>query len=322
MTLARAIPIRWIAAAAAAAVAGPGAAGCGDGTGEDGASGRTVAPPPETPGLVVGIGEQGTGMFADPRFRALRIRHARLVAAYDAVAVRFERDLVDTWLAEARRAGVEPFVTFGHSRVKPDRLPTVAEFRDAFAAFRERYPDVRVYAAWNEINHNSQPTDDNPRRAAEYYNVVRAGCEECTVLAGDLLDEPDMERYLATYRRHLDGSPRTWGLHNYSDTNRFRRRGLRSLLRAVDGDVWLTETGGIVRFGRNFPHSERRAARALRYALRLARSSDRVRRMYIYNWTGAPRDARFDAGLVDPDRPSRRGAPRPAYEVLRAALRR
>ncbi len=306
----------WLAAAAAL-LAASAAAGCGGGSDDTQDTARAPSPPPETPGLVVGIGEQGTGMFADPNFRALGIRHARLVVAYDAVAVRFERQLVDTWLAEARKAGVEPFITFGHSRVKPDRLPSVAEFRDAFAAFRDRWPDVRVYAAWNEINHNSQPTDDDPRRAAEYYNVVRAGCEDCTVLAGDVLDEPGMERYLATYRRHLDGSPRIWGLHNYADTNRFRRTGLRSLLRAVQGDVWLTETGGIVRFGRNFPHSTRRAARALRYAFRLARASRRVKRMYVYNWTGAARDARFDAGLVGPD-----GMPRPAYEVLRRELMR
>jgi hypothetical protein len=51
--------------------------------------------------------------------------------------------------------------------------------------------------------------------------------------------------------------------------------------------------------------------------LRLARRHRRVARVYVYNWTGAARDARFDAGLVGPD-----GRPRPAYEVLRAALRR
>ena len=267
-------------------------------------------------GLTVGIGEHAATMFSDPQFKALGIDKARLVTAYDATRVRFERQLDDAWLGAARAAGVEPFVTFGHSRVNPTKLPSIAEFRASFRTFRKRYPDVRVYAPWNEINHASQPTSRSPVRAAEYYNVVKAECPDCTVLAGDLLDQRGMGRYLARYRRHLDGSPRIWGLHNYADSNRFRDSGLRELLATVGGDVWLTETGGIVRFGRSFPYDEQRAARAVSYALRLARKHERVKRVYLYNWTGSKSSDRFDSGLVGPD-----GKPRPGYERLRAALR-
>lgn len=283
--------------------------GCGD------SGGSGSGPGEKEQGLVVGIGEQGAAMFGDPRFAKLSVKQARLVVAYDATRVGFERDLVDGWLAGARAAGVEPFVTFGHSRVKPRKLPSAAEFRSAVRAFRKRYPDVRVYAPWNEINHASQPTSDAPRRAAEYYNVLREECRDCTVLAGDVLDQPGMGRYLEEYRRHLEGSPDIWGLHNYADSNRFRDSGLRELLDTVEGDVWLTETGGIVRFGRSFPHDERRAARAIRYALRVARRFDRVKRIYLYNWTGAKRDARFDSGLLGPD-----GKARPGYRAVREAV--
>jgi hypothetical protein len=112
-----------------------------------------------------------------------------------------------------------------------------------------------------------------------------------------------------------DGTPRIWGLHNYADSNRFRDDGLRELLATVPGDVWLTETGGIVRFGRSFPFDERRAARAVTYALRLAREHGHVKRLYLYNWTGSARTDRFDSGLVGPD-----GKVRPGYEALRKAL--
>jgi hypothetical protein len=200
--------------------------------------------------------------------------------------------------------------------VKPRKLPSAAEFRTAFRAFRKRYPDVEVYAPWNEINHVSQPTHDQPQRAAEYYNVVKAECAGCTVLAGDVLDQPGMTRYLKRYSRHLDGDPRLWGLHNYADSNRFRDRGLQAMQATVRGDIWLTETGGIVRFGRSFPHSEQRAARAVAYALRLARSNARVKRIYLYNWTGSKRTDRFDAGLIAPD-----GTARPAFDVLAEALK-
>jgi len=306
--------LRSLFGALIAAAVGVGVGGCGGDEDERPGSGSRPSPPRA---LVVGIGEQQTPMFDDPRFRALGIRRARLVIAYDAVDVRFERDLADAWMAGARRAGVEPFVTFGHSRVKPKKLPSVTEFRAAFRAFRARYPDVKVYAPWNEINHASQPTHDDPQRAAEYYNVVREECEGCTVLAGDVLDQAGMGRYVKRYRRGLQGTPRIWGLHNYADANRFRDRGVRELLAAVPGDVWLTETGGIVKFGRAFPEDEQRASRATRFVLDLARRHERVKRIYLYNWTGSKPTDRFDAGLIGPD-----GKPRPAYAVLEAALGR
>ena len=266
-------------------------------------------------GLAVGIGEQGSKMFDDRLFRDLDLEHARLIVPYDAATQPVERQLVDVWLAAAKRAGVEPFVTFGHSRAHPAKLPSVAEFRSAFKAFARRNPDVRVYAPWNEINHNSQPTARAPKRAAEYYNVVTDACRDCTVLAGDLLDQAGMTRYLARYKRNLDGKPAIWGLHNYADTNRFRSSGLRDMLDAVTGDVWLTETGGIVKFGRSFPRDEKRAGRAVTQAFKLARDNPRVKRIYLYNWTAARPADRFDSGLVGTD-----GKPRPGYDALRAAL--
>jgi hypothetical protein len=312
-------------AALALAACGGGDEGDGAGTASTGtastgkgstgtASTATPTPPSERP--AIGIGEQQAAMFADKRFEELGIDKVRLVTAYDTARVRFEREIVDNWLAQARRTGAEPFITFGHSRVHPQRLPSVAEFRGAFRAFKDRYPDVRVYAPWNEINHASQPTARSPRRAAQYYNVVRAECPDCTVLAGDVLDQAGMGDFLKRYRGHLDGEPKVWGLHNYADTNRFRDSGLRELLAAVRGEVWLTETGGLVKFGRAFPRDERRAARAVRFAVKLARDNKRVGRLYLYNWTGAPRDARFDAGLIAPD-----GTARPAFDALREALR-
>jgi hypothetical protein len=299
-----------------ALIAAFGLAACGGGDEDDAGRGGSKPGSAGAERPAIGIGEQQAAMFKDERFRRLGIDKVRLVTAYDAASVGFERDLVTLWLAEARRTGAEPFITFGHSRVKPKKLPSVSEYRSAFRAFRRRFPDVRVYAPWNEINHASQPTAKSPRRAAEYYNVMKAQCPACVVLAGDVLDQAGMVRYVERYRRHLDGEPAIWGLHNYADSNRFRSSGLRDLLAAVEGEVWLTETGGIVKFGRSFPRDERRAARAVEYALKLARDHERVTRIYLYNWTGAKPSDRFDAGLVGPD-----GESRPALEVLREALK-
>ena len=56
----------------------------------------------------------------------------------------------------------------------PDKLPSVAEFRAAFRAFRERYPDVKRLRALERDQPRRQPTRARPERAAEYYNVVKA----------------------------------------------------------------------------------------------------------------------------------------------------
>ena len=265
--------------------------------------------------LVIGLGEQQAAMFKDERFTDLGIEHVRLVTAYDTPHVGFERDLVTLWLSEARRVGAEPFITFAHSRVNPEKLPSVSEYRRNFRAFRERFPEVDVFAPWNEINHKNEPTSRSPRRAAQYYNVIKEECPTCTVLAGDVLDQRGMVRYLREYQRHLEGEPEVWGLHNYGDANRFRSTGLEELLGAVAGEVWLTETGGLVRFGRDFPRDERRAARAVRHAIKLARDNERVTRVYLYNWTGADPGARFDSGLVSAGLKER-----PALAALREEL--
>jgi hypothetical protein len=41
-----------------------------------------------------------------------------------------------------------------------------------------------------------------------------------------------------------------------------------------------------------------------------------ITRLFVYQWFGAPRGARFDAGLVDPD-----GTPRAACFVVRRYAR-
>ncbi len=71
-----------------------------------------------------------------------------------------------------------------------------------------------------------------------------------------------------------------------------------------------------MKFGRNFPRDEQRAARSIRYAFRLAREHPRVKRVYLYNWTGAKPTDRFDSGLIGPN-----GTARPGYDALRAELR-
>jgi putative glycosyl hydrolase len=277
--------------------------------------GLLAAAPASSARFAVGIGDQHPESFSQPLFQQLGFSYARLIVPWDALRRPDELARVDAWLTAARVSRVRPLVTFNHSRVKPRTLPSPNQFKREFRAFRKRYPFVRDYSPWNEINHQSQPTFRKPRAAARFYNVVRASCRGCTIVAADVLDQAGLEKYLRTFLRFARGTPRLWGLHNYSDTNRFRSRGTKSLLRTVRGSIWLTETGGIVKFADVLPYNEQRAARATKYMFKLARSSRRIRRLYIYSWLGENRGARFDAGLVGPD-----GSARPAFHVVKKVI--
>ena len=113
-----------------------------------------------------------------------------------------------------------------------------------------------------------------------------------------------------------------WGLHNYIDANLFRTRGTRALLKAVKGDIWFTETGGIIKRNNDstlkLPESTRHAAEATSFVFRLAALSPRIKRVYFYHWAPAPTVRQtWDSALVD-----KRAQPRPAYDVLLTWLRR
>jgi hypothetical protein len=278
--------------------------------------GLLVVPSAALARFAIGIGDQHVESFSQPLFKDLNFRYARLIVPWDALRRPSERARVDAWLSAAHVSQIRPLVTFEHSRANPRKLPSAGQFKREFKAFRQRYPFVKDYSPWNEINHQSQPTFRKPKAAARFYNVVRANCRGCTIVAADVLDQAGLQKYLRTFKRFANGSPRLWGLHNYSDTNRFRSRGTKALLRTVRGNIWLTETGGIVKFADVFPYSERRAARATKFMFKLARSSSRIKRLYIYSWLGEQRGARFDAGLVNPD-----GSARAAFQVVRSAIK-
>jgi hypothetical protein len=276
--------------------------------------------------VTVGVGDQSWGgaNFKDPHFKELGLRHARVVTPWNVALSPGNRQWLDEYLFGAAVAGVEPLVSFGAADrsacpKKPCKLPTTREFTRAFRAFRARWSFVRTIGVWNEANHRSQPTFRNPERAARYFNIVRKYCRGCRVVAADVIDDPNMVRWLGRFR-HVARRARLWGLHNYRDSNPRRGQrygGTKLLLRTVRGKVWLTETGGIVRFvlpdGRTlFPYSEQRANVAIGRVLRLARAyRRRIERLYVYHWRQDAFDNRFDAGLLNKD-----GKPRPGFYTL------
>ena len=95
-------------------------------------------------------------------------------------------------------------------------------------------------------------------------------------------------------------------------------------MRIARGQIWLTETGGIVSFGREWPYSTSRAANRTRYMFSLADRHtrklrgmrSRVTRLYVYQWDGREKGTAFDSGLTDHE-----GKARKAYYVMRSRMK-
>lgn len=274
-----------------------------------------------------GISDDSPFVFSDPRFQWLKMRIARVVLAWDVMFRPAELAGRNQWLEAARAAGVKPLVVFSADPKHPEWLPTLAEYDRAVVRFMKSYPWVREYTVWDEENHYTQPTSHDPGRAAQYYNLLAKLCRSCKVVAADVLDEPNMANWI---RRFLPDAhnPRIWGLHNYLDLNDDRTEGTRQLLSMVKGEVWFTETGGLVW---RYEHATKRyivrgtayAARAASRLYALAAMSNRVRRIYYYQWrvpltlaqAKRKRTVTWDSGLIAPS-----CGLRPAFDIVARVL--
>ena len=293
-------------------------------------AGLLAVVPTTAVGLQTGIGDNNPKMFDSPYYRALYPTISRYVAPYDVADRPSDLAAVNAWITAAEAQHVEPLVAFYHSRSRPNQLPSVARYALEIKRFIALHPQITVYSAWNEANRGTATAPGesfvrgpSPSQSAGYYLALKRACPRCTIVGLDVLDSTNVAstvRYIHAFQRDVHGNPPTiWGLHNYSDTNRFRDKGTKAVLAAVRGQLWLTETGGVVKFGSEFPNRHgsglKRAKRALAYAFKLAGSNRRITRLYIFDWFGVASTARFDAGLMD-----RHGKPRPSYAVVRKYL--
>jgi hypothetical protein len=274
----------------------------------------------------LGVSDQQASTFSNPLFKPLRFKAARYITPYDVMSSPTDLARATEWLTAARAARQRILVAFERSRRpgRERRLPSVAEYTSEIRKFHQRFPFVKEISVWNEVNRcqssrriAGQPTCRKERRLAQYYSAVRRvfRARGTRIVALDVLDEQNVNRTVGVIRRFLRYArprPRILGFHNYSDTNRFSTTRTRRVLRAFRGEVWLTETGGIVKLGRSFPFSVSRASRALGCMFSLARSQRRIRRLYVYQFNPAFTAADdFDAGLINRD-----GTARPGYRVV------
>jgi hypothetical protein len=125
-------------------------------------------------------------------------------------------------------------------------------------------------------------------------------------------------RWYHRYRPHLRGRPRLWSIHNYIDVNRprtWRTSGTRKLLAVTRGELWITETSGVVVSRRYSKYDEQRAARATRRLFDLGRRSPRISRLYSYQWQAPCNPYGWDSGWFRSN-----GSARPAWRVVVAEM--
>ncbi len=274
---------------------------------------------------LTGIGDQHAKMFSEPLWQQLRLTVARYVAPYDAAVHPYSLAKAATWIRAAEAQHQQVLVAFYHSEYTPTKLPSVAVYARDVAEFVKLFPHVREYQSWDEANRGNLAhafTSPSAVAAARYYQALLRVCKGCTMIGLDVLDQyyitPTL-RYIAEFKREVGRlktiMPSIWGLHNYADVNSLQSWRTRDLVHALGGQVWLTETGGIVKFGRSFPNEHgsglTRAAKVLSYMFALAASEPQIKRLYIYDWTGGTSSTRFDAGLMNA-----RDQPRPGYLVV------
>ena len=279
--------------------------------------------------VLVGISDQQAFTFSSPLYAPLNMKVARYITPYDVVKEPIYKSKLDGWLAAAQAANQRVLVAFEHSyrsnRLKKHK-PSVSEYTSDLKAFHKAYPQVKEVQAWNEANRCQrsltnndvvgQPICHDPKKAAQYYMAARKVFRGAKVTGLDILDQNSVRSsvaYVKRFLRYAHPRPKYWGIHNYSDTNRFSTARTKALVKATrSGEIWLTETGGIVKFGGSFPYSPTRAAKALGCMFTTAKVSGRITRLYVYQFTPAPsKSFSFDAGLINPN-----GTKRPGWTVV------
>jgi hypothetical protein len=274
---------------------------------------------------LTGIGDESEEMFGNQLWRQLHTKIARYIAPYDAVAHPYSLHQATSWIHAAERQHEQVLVAFYHSEYTPTRLPSVASYQRDVQKFVRLFPRVHQYQSWDEANRGNVAhsfSSPSAAGAAKYYQALLRVCKKCTVIGLDVLDQASIGgtlQYIAEFKSQIGRlrtiMPTIWGVHNYSDVNRLESWRTRSLVSALGGQVWLTETGGIVQFNPSFPNKHgsglARAAKAIKYMFALAGAVPGIKRLYVYDWTGGVTATRFDAGLTNTHH-----QPRPGYVVL------
>jgi hypothetical protein len=290
-----------------------------------------AAIPASASAVTVGISDQQPSTFTNPLYAPLKLEVARVITPYDVLKEPAEKARLDQWIANAKAAKQTILISFEHSRLstKYSKAPSVSAYTKELKAFKKRYGSKFDISPWNEVNvcqakgrQEGQPAKlcksaTGPKLAAAYYKAARSVFKGRKIVGLDILDGKNPGgalAYIKKFKRYAKPLPKYWGLHNYSDTNRGSTSRTRRMIAAIGSrraEIWLTETGGQLKL-RGVVSGEKKAAKALECMFSMPKKFKQIKRLYIYQFNGAPESNDFDAGLISVD-----GAPRLGYDIVK-----
>jgi hypothetical protein len=285
-----------------------------------------AAIPASASAVSVGISDQQPSTFTNPLYSPLKLKVARVITPYDVTSEPAEKARLDQWIHNAKLAKQTILISFEHSRLssKYNKAPSVSAYTKALKAFKKKYGSKFDISPWNEVNvcqakgrQEGQPAKlcksaTGPKLAAQYYSAAKSVFAGRKIVALDILDGSNVGgavSYLRKFKKYVKGTPKYWGIHNYSDTNRGSTSRTSRLIKTINNkraEVWLTETGGQLRL-RGVNAGEAKAASALKCMFSMPKKFKQIKRLYIYQFNGAPVTNDFDAGLINTDNTKRLG---------------
>ena len=255
-----------------------------------------AAPAAAPAALRIGIAENNPSVFSDPLFQALGAKYTRVVvswnamtsgtnelqrvADYVAAAAGRARPAARHLRARARQCGdlqaaleaAQEAVPASHPeavRAQLQALPGALPVRQDVRALERDQPlhaaDISPPEGGGALHrHRAPPLPRLQDRRGRHPRTRPHASAKRPSYRSTLL-------YIKRFKRALKAPRTICGLHNYSDTNRFRDRGTRTIIKALRcKEIWLTETGGIFKFA-SFKASQKRQLRATRYMFKLAK---------------------------------------------------
>jgi hypothetical protein len=273
---------------------------------------------------LIGLADQNLATLQDSRYTAAKLKYLRVTISYDQIRRGGKRlASQDAFLQTAHAQGKDVLVSFYRTaacspKCAAKRLPTVSEFRSDFRAFRKRYPWIRKFSTFNEENFpKAQPTGRNPKRAGQFYLMLRKECSggRCSVLTGDFRANGSAfdRKWFKTFRKTIGGGNHSWGLITYPDINKFQVKYSKQFLKDTKrGNVYVTEAGAFNIFTPFYRANLSRQNKVMKYLMTTSwKASSRIKAMYVYSWRADKTNKTFDSAMINSN-----GTARPAYSTF------
>jgi hypothetical protein len=162
-----------------------------------------------------------TGLFDDIWVHGpgAHIEFARYVVQWNVMSGKYRRylDEFEAWLDDVTSIDLKPEIALtGYNGLLPG---SPREYRTELVEILSRaralgHP-IGWLEAWNEPNGQGGESAANAAAFTNAASSVCAGEYDCTVIAGDFEDAPDVAAYEREYIASLDPVPSNWGVHPY-----------------------------------------------------------------------------------------------------------